>query len=423
MYRSHLLSRLVFGVAFALGVASCSQGTQEGESGSLSLDLTIAGDVEIEEVAWVITGGEMEPMNGTIDTSAPGATASIEVFGLPPSSGQDYRITMEAIATDDETTCKGSEDFGIDIGEVTEIMVMLNCKRPQRFGSVRVNGKFNICAELTKVVVSPLQTSVGNDIDLFSAAEDLDDDDINYLWIGTGGSFDDAGAASTTYTCTDVGDHFVKITVTDEPDSEVCDSSWTVAVTCVPGDALECSDNEDCGFPASGEICVDNECVSDPNIFCNTGDCADDPDLRDDCADAFFLCLIDNPDEEECVALSIAICNSECSDNEDCDAGEICLDNECVPDLECTMNEDCASGEICLDNECVPDLECTMNEDCASGESCVDNECVPDAAGVCGDCENQSEIPQCEFCFEECADTNPNTEGCAVVALLCYEAI
>ena len=38
--------------------------------------------------------------------------------------------------------------------------------------------------------MSPLQTSVGNDIDLFSAAEDLDGDNIHYLWIGTGGSFD-----------------------------------------------------------------------------------------------------------------------------------------------------------------------------------------------------------------------------------------
>ena len=161
MPNSRLLSLLVLSVAFALGVVSCSQGTQEGESGSLSLQLTIAGDVEIDEVAWVITGGDMPSMNGTIDTSAPGSTASIEVFGLPPSIGQDYRITMEAIGTDGETTCKGSEDFGIDIGEVTDIMVMLNCKRPQRFGSVRVNGKFNVCAELTKVVVSPLQTSVG----------------------------------------------------------------------------------------------------------------------------------------------------------------------------------------------------------------------------------------------------------------------
>ena len=278
MPNSRLLSLLVLSVAFALGVVSCSQGTQEGDTGSLSLQLTIAGDVEIDEVAWVITGGDMPSMNGTIDTSAPGSTASIEVFGLPPSIGQDYRITMEAIGTDEETTCKGSEDFGIDIGEVTDIMVMLNCKRPQRFGSVRVNGKFNICAELTKVVVSPLQTSVGNDIDLFSAAEDLDGDNIHYLWIGTGGSFDDAEAASTTYTCTDVGDHFVKITVTDEPDSEVCDSSWTVQVKCVLGDGGTGGTGGDGGGGTGGDgtdPCVGGQCDTDSQAKTNCQDTID----------------------------------------------------------------------------------------------------------------------------------------------------
>ncbi|MBW2380920.1 MAG: hypothetical protein JRG70_15450, partial [Deltaproteobacteria bacterium] len=49
MPNSRLLSLLGFGAAFALGVVSCAQGTQEGESGSLSLQLTIAGDVEINE--------------------------------------------------------------------------------------------------------------------------------------------------------------------------------------------------------------------------------------------------------------------------------------------------------------------------------------------------------------------------------------
>ena len=284
MPNSRLLSLLVLGVAFALGVVSCSQGTQEGETGSLSLQLTIAGDVEIDEVAWVITGGDMPSMNGTIDTSAPGSTASIEVFGLPPSIGQDYRITMEAIGTDGETTCKGSEDFGIDIGEVTDIMVMLNCKRPQRFGSVRVNGKFNVCAELTKVVVSPLQTSVGNDIDLFSAAEDLDGDNIDYLWIGTGGSIDDAQAASTTYTCTDVGDHFVKITVTDEPDSEVCDSSWTVQVKCVLGDGGTGGTGGDGGGGTAG-----NGGGTDP---C-TGDFCDLPEPKAACKAAVEFCNTD----------------------------------------------------------------------------------------------------------------------------------
>ena len=48
---------------------------------------------------------------------------------------------------------------------------------------------------------------------------------------------------------------------------------------------------------------------------------------------------------------------------------------------------------------------------------------TPSNGGVCDSCENQSDIPLCEFCFEECADTNPNTEGCVVVALACCEVV
>jgi hypothetical protein len=292
MPNSRLLSLLVFGVAFGLGVASCSQGTQEGESGSLSLQLTIVDDVEIDEVAWVISRVGMEPMGGTIDTSAPGATASIEVFGLLPSVGKDYTITMEAIATDGETTCKGSEDFGIDVGEVTEIMVMLNCKRPQRLGAVRVNGKFNICAELTKVVVSPLQTSVGNDIDLASQAVDLEGDAIDYQWSGTGGTIDDPGAASTTYTCTEAGNHFVTIQVSDD-DFEYCMSGWTVAVTCVDGDGGTGGTAGTGGTGGTGGM--------GGGVVCDEGDCATDTEKKAKCETFVIACIANEAPEEECL--------------------------------------------------------------------------------------------------------------------------
>ena len=48
---------------------------------------------------------------------------------------------------------------------------------------------------------------------------------------------------------------------------------------------------------------------------------------------------------------------------------------------------------------------------------------TPSNGSVCDECENQSEIPGCEICFDECADTNPNTEGCVVVALACCEVV
>ncbi|NNC75925.1 MAG: DUF4397 domain-containing protein, partial [Acidimicrobiia bacterium] len=178
----------------------------------------------------MITRPGMDPMSGRIDTSAPGATASIEVYGLEPGDG--YQIDMTAQATDEQTNCRGATDFTVTVGQATEIMVILNCKSPARFGAVRVNGKFNICAELTKMVVSPLQTSVGNTIDLFAAGEDAEGDEIAFSWAAEGGVVNANTAPEATFTCVDVGEGSVTVTVSDD-DFDYCTSSWTVPVTCV----------------------------------------------------------------------------------------------------------------------------------------------------------------------------------------------
>ncbi len=196
------------------------------------LKLALADDVMIDQVAWEITSPSMQPMGGVINTSAPGSTASVEVFGLPEGA---YTIDMEATATDRETTCKGSAMFDISVDQVTEVTVMLRCKRPSDLGGVRVNGEFNFCAYLTKVVVSPLQTSIGNDIELYAAAADDEGDPITFLWSSGSGSIENPTAARTTYTCTEAGDDEITVVASDDG-GIFCMSPWTVPVTCVDGD-------------------------------------------------------------------------------------------------------------------------------------------------------------------------------------------
>jgi len=228
MFGSRFLFSSVVGLAFALAVTGCSSDTtSEGETGSLRLGLEVDG-ITINTVSWVITAERMEPMEGTIDISAPGSTPSVEVFGLPPG---DYTVTLSTIETDEQTECEGSEDFSIEVNEVTDIMVVLRCKLPQRLGGVRVNAEPNICAELTKMVVSPLQAAVGDPIDLRASAEDAEGDPIAYGWTATGGSIEDPTGEVTRYTCEEVGDHRVTVTVTDE--EGYCEDGWTVDVTCV----------------------------------------------------------------------------------------------------------------------------------------------------------------------------------------------
>ncbi|MGB5810637.1 MAG: hypothetical protein WBG86_08915, partial [Polyangiales bacterium] len=128
---SRWIAFVLCGVFAAVG-CSTSTSSPDGSTGSLSLDLTVAGGFMIDEVMWKISGGEMEDMMGAINTSAPGSTASVEVFGIPPGDG--YLIQMEAVSTDGKLTCKGSANFDVEVGVATPVHVMLNCKKPERFG-------------------------------------------------------------------------------------------------------------------------------------------------------------------------------------------------------------------------------------------------------------------------------------------------
>jgi hypothetical protein len=310
----------------ALAAFGCA-GTDapQGATGSLSLDLVLAGGVEIDVVDWEITGNGMD-MGGSVDVSAPGSTASVEVFGLPPGD-EPYVVELSAISVDKEVTCRGSAQFDIQVGVTTDVMVMLSCKLPQELGGVRANGKFNICSQLTKVVVSPLQTSVGNDISLFSAATDEEGDPIAYLWSSGSGSIADPTAASTTYTCTEVGDDDITILVTDDGGS-YCMSMWTVPVTCVAGE----------GNPCDGVICDDtgNECTT---AACNpsTGQC-ETSNVADGtpCNDQTGTCM-----SGECVASDLCM-NVVCDDT-----GNQCTTAACNPGTGQCETSNVDNGTAC----------------------------------------------------------------------------
>jgi hypothetical protein len=200
---------------------------------ALRINLEIADGTVIDEVEYEITGNGMEPMGGVIDTSAPGATASVEQFGIPP--GQGYVVTMIASSSDGSVTCGGASTFDVGAGVSAEVDVILNCKGSAQFGGVRVNGKLNVCAELEKVVVAPLQTGSGFALDISAIGSDVEGDEFEYSWTATAGSFEDSSAAQTIYTCETTSPEAITIEVSDDG-FEYCIDGWTVPVNCVDGD-------------------------------------------------------------------------------------------------------------------------------------------------------------------------------------------
>ncbi|MDH3201045.1 MAG: hypothetical protein OEM15_09150 [Myxococcales bacterium] len=447
----HWLVVVVCGTLAAFG---CTADTQ-GETGALSLELVINGDTEIDEVAWTITQGEEVIKSGTINTSANKATASVEAYGLEPGDG--YTITLEAVSTDKETTCKGKAMFGIEVGEVTEVHVMLNCKLPSEFGGVRVDGEFNLCPVLRWADASPMTTSVGNQIDLSAVATDEEDNPITYMWSsGSGVGIANPMAADTTYTCTEVGPDTITILVTDDGGMYCMSMHTFEEINCVPAD----------GDPCEGVICDDtgNECTTaacNPGTgLCETSNVADGTDCdggagmcdAGDCVPK-DLCMdvVCDDDGNDCTAEvcnpSTGVCETSnvgdgtpCGDGGACMGGtcieeDLCMDvvcddtgNDCtvaecnnltgvcdemnVPD-ETACNDDtgvCLSGMCEVGNQC-EGVDCSSGNDCVDGGTCnpsnglcegggpepINTPCdvdgVCDGAGTCVECNDGSQCP------------------------------
>ena len=108
-------------------LAGCGSDTSGAPSSSLSLSLTIVEGVDIDEVLWRVSGGDMEDMLGTIDTSAPGSTASVELFGFRDGTG--YLVEMEALSALGDFYCTGSTSFEVEAGFATPVEVTLSCRR------------------------------------------------------------------------------------------------------------------------------------------------------------------------------------------------------------------------------------------------------------------------------------------------------
>ncbi|MBW2507868.1 MAG: hypothetical protein JRE81_04495 [Deltaproteobacteria bacterium] len=413
MPRSKVLA-LVLSAVFAMAFASCATDAGPGENtGSLNLNLQLVDGSTIDEVAWTISGGDMEPMTGTIDTSAPGATASVEVFGLPP--GDDYLVELEATDESGELRCRGDAEFDVEVGVATDVMVFLNCKRPTRLGAVRVNGKFNICAQLAKAVVSPLQTSVGNDIDLSAQGEDVEGNAISYSWTASGGTIADASAPETTYTCDAVGEQLITITVSDDGGVH-CMDDWAVSVNCVEGDGGTGGSGGAGGEAGAGGAGGEAGAGGTGGAGGEAGAGGEggtggavDPCEGVTCDDTGNECTAAecNPSTGSCETSNVADGTPCADDTGTCNAGECGPNPECVVDADCpptgnecidavcnagacgTVNnsDPCDGGAgTCNAGVCEPNPECAVDADCPpTGNECIDPVCN---AGVCETANN-----------------------------------
>lgn len=223
---------VVTGVAVGLvGLAAgCATGPDPAK-GSMSLELVLAPGVMIDTVSWMISNPPTGySRSGTVDVRFSDMLA-FQVGEIPAGSG--YTIALSAMSVDGAFRCAGSAEFEVGAQGTTPVNVVLYCSpAPGDEGTVVVTGTTQICANLSALEASPLETAVGTPIAL-SATGSAGPLSVSYRWTATAGTFDDPEREKPTFTCPATPGP-VTISVTVAPGAPSCSTVTTgsVTVTC-----------------------------------------------------------------------------------------------------------------------------------------------------------------------------------------------
>ncbi len=239
----------------ALGL-NCSSGKGGSTAGHVALALSVPPGLQINAVSYVIHEGTpvapdsaIADVTGTINTSDPNATASVD-HSFPRSTGDVVTLSADTVGAAPVHCTGTSTPFTVTAGQPIAVTVTVVCPNGaavaanQNNGSVIVNGNFtqtgDHCPLLTSWMASPLQTSApGGTINVAGSATDVDGDTLVYTWsTAPNGSFSGLPATppgSNTYSCGNVASGVSEpdtLTLTVD-DQHGCTASITIPVTCV----------------------------------------------------------------------------------------------------------------------------------------------------------------------------------------------
>ena len=288
------LQRALVVAGLSVALAACGGEEPQGGVGSARLNLALPDGSEILSVSWVLTGGALsEPRIGAIDVADADDTITAFIGGIPVGSG--YNIGVSGL-TSDGVTCAADANFDIpSAGATVAVSLTLNCGAgdSRDDGDLVLDVQINACPTVD-VLVSPMDVSVGNTMDLDADAEDVNGDTLTYQWSATAGTIDTPDDHHAHYTCTLAGPVTLTLEVDDGND---CDVIRQIDVTCRPDGGG--ADGDADGIPDS----IDN-CPVDPNPSQadadgdGEGDACDDDIDGDGVANASDNC-VDDPNADQ----------------------------------------------------------------------------------------------------------------------------
>lgn len=264
---------LVLGLAsLAILAGSCGRkpdvlapaGVEADSVGQVGFAVTLPIQVGVAVVRYKIVRAGMTPIEGSFPLSDPKQPVS-GLVDLPVGAG--YLAQFSASSADGKSNCLGdSALFAVLPRQTTSVAVTLQCRGLDDTGTGRLDVGFNKCPQITSVVVAPLAAPLGGSIHVSATALDPEASaPVIFQWSAMSGSFANAGLATTSYVCAQLGRQTITLSVTDGQ----CIETRNLEVTCQPRlcgngvlDAGEECDapqsshcTSQCRFPQSDPVC------------------------------------------------------------------------------------------------------------------------------------------------------------------------
>jgi len=418
---------LAMGVALAAGCTPNGSGTGPAGSGyglgTVGVALKLNNGADIQTVSYKISGNGITPLMGTISVPDPNSTVSLQIDSLPV--GQGYLVELSATSTDGKTTCAGSSMFQIIGGQSTSVTVVLLCRTPfmpppppppPQTGSVSITGTFDNCPVVTSFSAAPLSAPVGGTIAVTSTAQDSDaSDTVTFAWTADSGTFANAAAANTTFTCTAVGTATLKVTVNDGQ----CTDNGSVMVTCT-APPPSCGNGvldpgEECDPPGAANNC-DSNCKIIPvcgNGKVETGEQCDPPDGTT--CDAHCQTITIAPTACTEAGGAPKADGTPCDDGKKCTTGDVCTAGVCggaavtcpAPADSCHVAGACdeATG-ACTNPMAANGTACNDGNACTQTDTCVDGTCTGGSPVLCGAASACKQVGTCDPASGMCVSAN-----------------
>lgn len=241
--------------------------------------------------------------------------------------------------------------------------------------------------ELQTQCASDCRTSCAGDLDCPEKEVCLDGRCVDRDWTrtGTGGL---CQTCETAYDCAEPDSRCIRLYFERTPAGgpKVCATDCEKDAHC-PWD-FECVDRD-----GTGRVCVPDREWGSTDRVCDPDDLPRDKE----CFSARQCEAGESCVNNECVAP-----NGQCTRSDDCPRGQECRNFQCKPadEAECVSRTDCRSDEICVDGQCTarnPDSQCTRNSECRGEAMCVDGECLARCSDR-SDCNASSEICRQGLC-------------------------